>query len=219
MTKIGKDDTFIILKCQDDESISKCALVVREGGVIVYPTDTVYGIGCDPYNGEAAKRIFCIKGRKKESPFPILASSVEQVEKIAYLDERGRFLAKKYWPGALTLLCRLLDSKISEIVTAGTHTIAVRIPNNKCTLLLLERCQYLVGTSANRSGHPASKNVNEILSSSLRGFDIILDDGQARQGAQSTIVNLLKRGRPDIIREGIIKSEEICSTLSKEALI
>jgi L-threonylcarbamoyladenylate synthase len=219
MTKINKDRTFIILRCQDDESISKCALAVREGGVIVYPTDTVYGIGCDPYNSDAAKRIFSMKGRKEDSPFPVLASSVEQVEKIAYLDKRGRSLAKKYWPGGLTLLCPLLDSKISQIVTAGRQTIAVRIPKNKCTLLLLELCQYLVGTSANRSGHPASKNVNEILSSSLRGFDIILDGGQARQGVQSTIVNLLKSGCPDILREGVIKSQQILSTLSKERLI
>ncbi|MGC2574746.1 MAG: Sua5/YciO/YrdC/YwlC family protein, partial [Candidatus Nitrosopolaris sp.] len=94
---------FTIYRCCKRSEILKCASIVKTGGVIVYPTDTVYGIGCDPYSDEAVERIFAIKGRNKANPFPILASNIEDIEKITSLGENAKRLAMAFWPGALTI--------------------------------------------------------------------------------------------------------------------
>jgi L-threonylcarbamoyladenylate synthase len=209
-----------ILNCTLTESISKCVDIVRRGGVIAFPTDTVYGIGCDPYNDEASERVFAIKGRDLNNPLPVLTATIEDVRNLAHTDSRADLLAGRYWPGKLTLVCPLLDSRISSIVVAGANgSIAVRIPGNKCALKLLSRCRYLVGTSANKSGEAAATNLDQLLSSSLIGIDAILDGGNLIDGGmESTIVDLSKQGPPRIIRDGAIKSTEIYETLSREGL-
>src|ERR671914_455537 len=92
-----------IFQCSEDE-VASCALVVTDGGVIVYPTDTIYGIGCDPYNDLAVKRIFTIKARSEKKPLPILTYSMQDAERIVSLGRTGRMLAERYWPGALTIV-------------------------------------------------------------------------------------------------------------------
>ncbi len=179
----------------------------------MYPTDTVYGIGCNPYLEEAVERIFEIKGRNKVNPFPILASNLQDIEKIALLGKIGTRLAKIFWPGALTIISTLIDTRISTKVTAGKTTVGVRVPDNKCAVALLKHCKYLVGTSANKSGENPSNSISEVILSSLRGFDAILDGGNIRQGSASTILDLSGRV-PKIIREGAISSEEIARVLS-----
>ena len=134
------------------DAVARCADVVKSGGVVVFPTDTIYGIGCDPYNDNAVRRIFAIKGRDEQKPLPVLVYNVSQAEKIASLGRSGRFLAERYWPGALTIVAPVIDRKISQAVTAGLNTLAVRMPSNNCILSLLNHCGFLVGTSANLSG-------------------------------------------------------------------
>lgn len=207
-----------IFDCTLTENISKCADIVRGGGVIVFPTDTVYGIGCDPYNDQASKRVFVIKGRELNNPLPVLTATTEDVRNLAHMDSRADVLAGKYWPGRLTLVCPLLDSRISSVVAGANGSIAVRIPGNKCASELLKRCRYLVGTSANKSGEAAARNIGQIISSSLRGINAILDGEYLVDGMESTIVDLSKQGPPHIIREGAIKSTEIYETLSREGL-
>ncbi|MFL6317906.1 MAG: L-threonylcarbamoyladenylate synthase, partial [Nitrososphaeraceae archaeon] len=193
--------------------IYKCASIVTSGGIIVYPTDTIYGIGCNPYNDSSVQRIFKIKGRNQKKPLPILASSIEDVEKIVSLDKIGKLLARKYWPGALTIVSTLRDKNISIKLTAGKKTIGVRIPNNKCTLMLLKHCKYLVGTSANRSGEKPPKSASEVMSSSLDDFDALLDGGTVEKGIESTIVDISDSTSPKVIREGAIRSEEVYKVL------
>lgn len=207
-----------LFECSRAGDISKCAAIVRRGGVIVFPTDTVYGIGCNPYNHAAVNRVFVIKGRETSKPLPVLASKIEDVRNIAFIDFRASVLARKFWPGRLTLVCPLLDSRISSLVVSNMGTVAVRIPDNKCTLELLKRCRYLVGTSANMSGKASARDIHQILSTPLKGFDGMLDGGHIADGIQSTIVDFSKRGHSNIVREGAIKSEEICETLSKGGL-
>jgi len=208
-----RKNKFTVYCCSKRGHTLKCASIVKAGGVIVYPTDTVYGIGCNPYLEEAVERVFEIKGRNKAKPFPILASNIQDVEKIALLGKIGKRLATKFWPGALTIISTLLDTRISTQVTAGKTTIGVRVPNNKCTFALLKYCKYLVGTSANKSGQMPSNSVSEVILSSLKGFDAILDGGNMKQGRQSTILDLSGR-IPKIIREGAISSEAIDRVLS-----
>src|SRR6266571_1848524 len=209
----SRNNKFTVYRCCKRGHTLKCASIVKAGGVIVYPTDTVYGIGCNPYLEEAVERVFEIKGRNKANPFPILASNIQDIEKIALLGKIGKRLAMIFWPGALTIISTLLDTRISTRVTAGKTTVGVRVPNNKCAFALLKHCKYLVGTSANKSGENPSNSISEVILSSLRGFDAILDGGNMKQGSQSTILDLSGRV-PKIIREGAISSEEIGRVLS-----
>ncbi|MFL6411196.1 MAG: L-threonylcarbamoyladenylate synthase [Nitrososphaeraceae archaeon] len=204
----------ITYNCSNNIDIYKCASIVTSGGIIVYPTDTIYGIGCNPYNDSSVQRIFKIKGRNQKKPLPILASSIEDVEKIVSLDKIGKLLARKYWPGALTIVSTLRDKNISIKLTAGKKTIGVRIPNNKCTLMLLKHCKYLVGTSANRSGEKPPKSASEVMSSSLDDFDALLDGGTVEKGIESTIVDISDSTSPKVIREGAIRSEEVYKVLT-----
>ncbi|MGC1932287.1 MAG: L-threonylcarbamoyladenylate synthase [Candidatus Nitrosopolaris sp.] len=208
----SRKNQFTVYRCCKRGHTLKCASIVKTGGVIVYPTDTVYGIGCNPYLDEAVERIFEIKGRNKANPFPILASNIQDIEKITLLGKIGKRLAMIFWPGALTIISTLIDTRISTNVTAGKTTIGVRVPNNKCAITLLKHCKYLVGTSANKSGENPCNSVSEVILSSLRGFDAILDGGNMKQG-ESTILDLSGRV-PKITREGAISSEDIARVIS-----
>ena len=198
-----------VFSCSDAE---KCASIVKRGGVVVFPTDTIYGIGCDPYNDAAVERIFRIKGRDEKKPLPVLAYSAQDAEKLIALGRTGMALAKKYWPGALTIVAPITDNRISPMVTAGSMNLAARVPANRCVLLLLKHCKYLVGTSANLSGQKSLKSAKEVLGSGLAGFDALLDGGTVEKGVESTIVDVAG-ATPKVVREGAIKAEEIYRSL------
>ena len=201
-----------IFQCSED-GVLRCALLVRNGGVVVFPTDTIYGIGCDPYNDSAVKRIFMIKDRDEKKPLPVLTSSVQNAERVVSLGRTGKILAERYWPGALTIVAPIIDRRISPRVMAGSSSLAVRVPANKCILLLLGYCRYLVGTSANLSGERALKSAQEVLGSGLEGYDALLDGGTVEKGMESTIVDV--EGKPKILREGPIKSSEVSQLLAQ----
>jgi L-threonylcarbamoyladenylate synthase len=209
-----KKKSHIIYNCSSNADISKCASTVLAGGILVYPTDTVYGIGCDPYNDSSVQRIFRIKRRNGNKPLPILASTLEDVEKIVSLGKIGKVLAGRYWPGALTIVSPLIDENISTKLTAGKNSVGVRIPNNKCTIRLLKYCRYIAGTSANKSGEKALKSASEVMLSSLDDFDALLDGGTIQNGIESTVVDVLDSTGPKVIREGAIKSQEVYKVLS-----
>ncbi|MEM3095239.1 MAG: L-threonylcarbamoyladenylate synthase [Nitrososphaera sp.] len=208
-----KNRQKIVFKCTGD-AVARCASVIKSGGVVVFPTDTIYGIGCDPYNDRAVKRIFAIKGRDEKKPLPVLAHSMSDAEKIVSLGKAGRTLAKKYWPGALTIVAPITDSRISRRVTAGSGSLAVRVPANKCVLSLLEQCKYLVGTSANPSGGRPLKSAQEVLESPLHGYDALMDGGPVERGIESTIVDVTGSS-PKILREGAIRSSEVLEALGE----
>jgi L-threonylcarbamoyladenylate synthase len=197
-----------ILDCP--EGVVRCASIVKEGGVVIFPTDTVYGIGCDPYSDSSVARIFEIKGRQEDKPLPVLAASMKDAEKIVKLGKAGRALAKKFWPGALTIVAPLADPKISDRVLAGRQSLAVRVPANKCLLNLLSICKYIVGTSANPSGRPSPRSAQEVA---IEGYDALLVDKAALIGLESTIVDVT--GIPRIIRQGAISAGEIEKVLGE----
>ncbi|HXG07737.1 MAG TPA: L-threonylcarbamoyladenylate synthase [Nitrososphaera sp.] len=203
----------ILFSCSDDEAVARCASVVKRGGVVVFPTDTVYGIGCDPYNDEAVARVFAIKGRNKTKPLPVLAYNTEAAESIVILGNAGKALARRYWPGALTIVAPIKDHRICRTLTAGSSSLAVRVPANKCVLSLLSHCGYIVGTSANRSGEKPPTSFQEVLASSLDDYDALLDGGQTEKGLESTIVDIT--GKPKILREGAVSMREVLEVLEK----
>jgi len=190
----------------DAEGIEKASMIVRDGGIVVFPTDTVYGIGCDPYNKKSVDRIYQVKGRSKEKPFPVLAHSIGAASKIAEFDQDSKKIADRFWPGPLTLILKLTDKKLKESL-ALKEKIAVRVPSNECLLKLLGDPEFLVGTSANLSGEgPFAKS--EECYKKIRGFDVFLDGGNIETGGESTILEM-ERGKPIFHRVGALSEEEI----------
>lgn len=191
-----------------EKNIAVAADSVKKGSVVVYPTDTVYGMGCDPYNDSAVHMIFRIKGRMEGKALPLLCSSVKHASRIAKLNENAMKLAGQFWPGALTLIAELIDDRISSKVTAGTNTIGVRVPDNQCALQLIDKCGgVLVGTSANRSGYSPAKSAAEVLET-LDGFDILLDGGKTLLGIESTVLDVSAE-KIALVREGYITYKSI----------
>lgn len=199
----------MIVPCNHDGIVSAFR-IVRKGGIVVFPTDTVYGIGCNPFNEEAVKRIYRIKGRKETKQLPVLGFSIFEISKVAAFNELARRLSSKFWPGPLTLILPVRDERISKSLGLGKK-IAVRMPDNPCVLGLLEKCKLLVGTSANRSGHSPAGDASEIISS-LEGYDILLDGGRITNPVESTIVEVLE-DKIHVVRKGKITEKELTAQL------
>ena len=190
----------------DEDGIKKAVQVINQGGIAIFPTDTVYGIGCDPYNSEAVKKIYEIKSRDISKSLPVLVYSKKLAEKIVFFDEISRKLIEKFWPGPLTLILKLTDKKLKKSLNLEDK-IAIRVPNHNCTLELLKGCGFLVGTSANISGQPSFTNPKEGYEN-LENVDVFVDGGIISSSSESTIIEI-ENNEIKIIREGQIKREEI----------
>ena len=190
----------------DDEGIEKTFQVIKKGGIVIFPTDTVYGMGCNPYNANAVEKIYEIKSREKIKSLPVLAYSLDTVKEIAYIDTFTEKIIKKYWPGPLTLILELTDEKLKKSLKLD-NKIAIRIPNSKCALKLLKKCGLLVGTSANISGNPSSTDPKECLKNIIN-YDVFLNGGTITSKGESTIIEI-ENEEIKIIRKGVLKKEEI----------
>ena len=190
----------------DKEGIEKASQIINQGGIVIFPTDTVYGIGCNPYNKESVRKIYDIKSRDISKPFPILVYSKEIAEKIVLFDEFTKKIVERHWPGPLTIILKLTDENLKESLNV-TDKIAVRIPNHKCTLELLKECNFLVGTSANISGHTSFTNPDECFNN-IQKYDVFVDGGIITSKSESTIIEI-ENEEIKIIREGSLSYEEI----------
>lgn len=199
--------SLVIVPC-DQNGINLALQKMRNGGVIVFPTDTVYGMGCDPFNKDAINRIYELKGRDKTKYLPVLGYSKKIVSEIALFDQLSEKIADRFWPGPLTLVLQVKDRKIAESLGLG-EKIAVRVPNHPCTLSLLKECKIMVGTSANHSGTPSFYDSKEIVKQ-FSGYDLLLDGGIISGKGESTIVEVTGT-EFKVLREGKIKSEDILS--------
>jgi L-threonylcarbamoyladenylate synthase len=208
---------MIILDGKKEEDLIQCKEIISNGGIIVFPTDTIYGLGCDPYNKKSVEKIFKLKNRLLEKALPILTCDISHVTEIMILDEIGRKLAHSFWPGPLTIIGPLKDNSIPKIITAGKQTIGMRIPNNTETLNLLNLCNFLVGTSANISNEKPCLYAKEVMKSQLVGYDAIVIGDEKKSNNHfslkgSTIVDV-STSNIKIVREGVIKSETIYEIL------
>ena len=190
----------------NDEGIRKSVEIIENGGVIIFPTDTVYGIGCNPYDVNAVKKIYEIKSREKTKSLPVLASSIEIVKQISIIDEFTEKIIKKYWPGPLTLILKLKDKNLKKSLNLEDK-IAVRIPNSVCTLKLLNKCNLIVGTSANVSGDSSFTNPQECIKN-VKNYDVFVDGGTITSKGESTIIEI-ENEKIHVIREGALKKEDI----------
>jgi len=190
----------------DDVGIKKTSEIIEKGGIVIFPTDTVYGIGCNPYNIDSIKKIYEIKSREKIKSLPVLAYSVDIVKKIVVIDNFTEKIIQKYWPGPLTLILELKDQKLKESLNLQ-NKIAIRIPDSKCTLKLLEKCGLIVGTSANISGNTSYTNPDDCMKN-VKNYDVFLNGGTITSKGESTIIEIENK-KIKIIREGALKVEDI----------
>ena len=193
----------------DGQGIEKASQIIENGGIVVFPTDTVYGIGCNPYNKESAKKVYEIKSRDFSKPFPVLVYSKEIAEQIAEFDGISKKLVEKFWPGQLTIILKLKDMKLKESLNLEDK-IALRVPNHKCMLQLLEKCKCLVGTSANVSGQSSFFDPQECIKN-VENYDVFVDGGTITSKGESTIIEI-QNEEIKIIREGSLSKEEILDT-------
>ena len=193
------------ISCNNDD-VEKAASAINNGAVIVFPTDTVYGLGCNPYNRDAVLALYEIKKREKTKPLPVIGYSKEELEKIAEFNPLEEKIAEKFWPGAITLILKLKDKDIQKSLSLG-EKIAVRVPNSKCVLSLLKECKLLVGTSANISGTEPFNDPKE-CDENLTGYDLFMDGGIISSEGASTIVEI-ENNNVNILRKGSISEEMI----------
>jgi len=171
----------------------------------VYPTDTVYGLGCDPKNEGALERVFKAKGRGAK-PLPVLCDSIESASQLVEFTEVASDLARTHWPGALTIILRL-RVELPSAIHQGTNTVGVRVPASPNCVALLRACGgYLVGTSANRSGLPPCRTAQEALHSMGGSVDLILDGGRLRS-RESTVVRVVG-SQIEVFRQGQVRVME-----------
>ena len=194
----------LIVTC-DTKGIEIAVQTIQEGGIVVFPTDTVYGIGCDPYNLKAVKSIYKFKKRDESKFLPVLGYSKKELSRIAIFEEKANKIADKFWPGGLTLVLKIKDKKIKQSLNLE-NKIAVRVPNNNCALSLLKRCKLLVGTSANLSGTTSFKDPQKCLRNTT-GFDVFIDGGKIMSKGESTIIEMDNGLK--VIRQGIVSRKEI----------
>jgi len=194
--------------------VEKGVKILREGGVIAFPTDTVYGLGADAFNPEAVARIYAIKNRPETMPFPLLIADISQLTAIAEpTSEIAWFLARCFWPGGLTLV--LPKAASLPLYLAEGSTVGVRIPNHPICLTLI-KClgRPIIGTSANQSGKVSSLTAYEVKQQLGDKVDLIIDGGKCPGGNESTVVDV-NGGVPIILRQGIIPQHEIEEALKK----
>jgi L-threonylcarbamoyladenylate synthase len=187
-----------------EEKIKEAARILREGGLVVYPTDTLYGLGANALDEKAVERVFKVKKRPFSKPLPIAVNSLEMMRRYASVNERAECLAERFLPGAVTLVLNKRD--IPDVLTAGSEKVAIRIPKHEVALKLIEFAgSPITTTSANLTGMIPPISVEEVVAQIK--VDVILDGGRLGSRIPSTLVDIT--GEPKILREGKIKREEI----------
>ncbi|MDI6829253.1 MAG: L-threonylcarbamoyladenylate synthase, partial [Armatimonadota bacterium] len=182
----------LVLKVAPDNPdltvIHRAAQAIRRGELVAFPTETVYGLAADAFNGNAVERVFEVKGRPKNNPLPVQVASVQDVFSLAVdVPASALRLMEKFWPGPLTLVLRA-SPHVSELITAGTGKIGIRIPNHPVALALIRSAGTpIVAPSANKSGEPPPTTAEQVLAHFDGKIEIILDAGPTEIKVSSTV--------------------------------
>jgi L-threonylcarbamoyladenylate synthase len=193
------------------QSIAAAVSVLRRGGVVAFPTDTLYGLAVDPRRPDAVARLFALKGRDSSVAVPLIAASVEQASLAAAFTAREMRAAETFWPGPLTLVAAA-DPCIAAEAVAGGGTVAIRVPAHEIARELARAFGFpITATSANRSGEPPAVSADDVAAA-LADVDALLDAGRAPGGAPSTIIALKEDG-PILLREGAVPWDRVLKSL------
>ncbi|OGZ33390.1 MAG: threonylcarbamoyl-AMP synthase [Candidatus Portnoybacteria bacterium RBG_19FT_COMBO_36_7] len=196
--------------------LQKAAELILRGGVVVVPTDTVYGLAADATNPQAVAKLFRMKKRAKTKPVPLIIRNMEMAKELAYIDKRLEKILGFLWPGAITIILQK-RAELPELVTAGKRTVGLRLPDYKLLYYLLEVIgRPLTATSANISGEAPSIDAEKVVEQFRKEFsrpDLVLDAGKLKFSQPSTVLDLATP-EPKIIRIGPVNPRKLMEILS-----
>ncbi len=201
---------------QKNDAISEAAQIIRAGGLVGIPTETVYGLGANGLNGEAVKHIFEAKGRPQDNPLILHIASVDWLERYCEdVPELAYLLAEKFWPGPLTMILRRKNI-VPDVTTGGLNTVGIRFPDHSITLEIISKADVpIAAPSANTSGRPSCTTAADVLEDMNGKIEGIVDGGPCRVGVESTIIDLTVTP-PRLLRPGGLPLEslqEICGDI------
>ena len=205
-----------ILHWQNSIKIKKAAEIIKNGGLVSFPTETVYGLGANGLDIESFNKIYQAKQRPSDNPLIFHISDKKQLANlINNTNEKAEKLMEKFWPGPLTIVFQK-NKKISKQLTSGLDTIAIRMPSNKIALELIKQSNLpIVAPSANLSGKPSPTKAEHVFEDLNGKIDMILDGGEVNIGLESTVVDLSKESEAYILRPGKISKKEIEEVIGK----
>lgn len=198
---------------ENDEALEKAGEIIKRGGLVAFPTETVYGLGGDALNPESSKKIYAAKGRPSDNPLIVHIACLDDIYKIVReFPENAKLLAEKFWPGPLTMILNKSDLVPKE-TTGGLNTVAVRMPVDPVAMRFIKEAGgYIAAPSANTSGKPSPTSAKYVIEDMMGKIDMIIDGGDVAIGLESTIVDLTSP-LPMILRPGYITSEMLRDTL------
>ena len=200
----------------NDDELAHAVEVLRAGGLVAFPTETVYGLGADALNDDAVRRVFAVKGRPADHPLIVhLASSAALGEWAAVVSDEARALTDAFWPGPLTVLVPRAIG-VGDVVAGGRPTIGLRVPDHPVALALLDAFGGgIAAPSANRFGRVSPTTAEHVRADLDDDVDVVLDGGACRVGVESTIVDL-SGGAPVVLRPGGVTTEQLAEVLGRE---
>jgi L-threonylcarbamoyladenylate synthase len=203
----------------DRDAVAAAVRALGDGGLVAFPTETVYGLGADATNGAAVARLYAAKGRPRFNPLISHVVDMDAARRIARFDADAETLAAAFWPGPLTLVLPKADRcPVSELATAGLDSIAVRIPDHPVAQEILRGFDKpVVAPSANQSGHVSPTTASHVLADLDGRIDLILDGGPTSVGVESTVVSCL--GAPTLLRPGGVSREAIERALGRMLVV
>jgi L-threonylcarbamoyladenylate synthase len=183
--------------------------VLRQGGVIAFPTETTYGLGCDPRNARAVARVFRIKGRDRSKPLLLVADTVARVQKVAVLNAVSRRIGRRHWPGPLTLVLPVRSGTRLQKGVTPKGDVAVRVSSSRIVRKLVAAYGFpIIATSANQSDMPdcrSGRAVRQAFMQTLEQPDLLLDVGALPRRAPSTVAKILSDGTAQVFRTGAVR--------------
>lgn len=193
----------------DFEKLKETAKIIKNGGIVIFPTETVYGIGTNGFNEDGIRRIYELKKRDFSKPISLLVSNMEMVKMVAKdVSDLEYALMEKFWPGPFTIILKK-KKDVPDILTANGDTVGVRMPSGEIAKKLIEYAGVPIATpSANISGRPSGTNIDDIIKDFDGKVDCVIDSGESKLGIASTIVKVVN-GVPYILREGTITREQV----------
>ncbi len=199
----------------DDAAMDRAGRIIREGGLVAFPTETVYGLGANALDPEASIKIYAAKGRPSDNPLIVHIADFEALVPIVKeIPEEARKLADAFWPGPLTMIFRKSD-RVPLATTGGLETVAVRMPDDPLALELIRRGGgYIAAPSANTSGRPSPTKAEHVMDDLDGKIEAVIDGGPVGIGVESTIVDLTE-GTPTILRPGYINQEMLSGVLGE----
>jgi len=197
-----------------EKEVKEAANIIKSGGLVIYPTETVYGLGADPFNRIAVLKVFGAKRRPFGNPLSVAVSSLDEADKLVFVNGPARKIAGAFLPGPITMILKKKARLVKEI-TAGSDRLGIRIPDNPIALRLIELAGPITSTSANISGQPAPTTAYNAKEQIGDRADFVLDGGRCKIKEPSTIIDLTELEEPKILRIGAVPKEDIKKVLGK----